>query len=88
MNTAILRQKLEVVAISAVCIVGLLALSHLFQYAAEAWSPSLFKCAATATCGMIAQIIIFLTLYLMIPAEWLERLAYIASPSKILQRPA
>lgn len=84
MNIAILKQKIEVVGIAFLCIAGLLALGYGFQYAAVKWSPGLFKCAATATCSMIAQIIIFLTLYLMVPSEWLERLAYIASPSNIL----
>ncbi len=84
MEFAAWKQKLEVAGIAVVCIIGLMSLSYIFQYAATEWSPGLFKCAATATCAMIAQILIFLTLYLMVPAVWLEQFAYIASPARLL----
>ena len=82
-------EKLSAVKYAAVSIFILFALSYLFQYIeknAPAFIGNLFKCGSIATCSLVAQILLFTTIYILIPQEWLEKLFYLYNPSQMIKK--
>ena len=81
--------KWEVLQWAAFSIFLLVIIHYIFQNVSDKYDLlgiNIFKCGSTAVCTMIANIIMFTSIFLVIPERWLENITYLYNPAHIIKK--